>query len=126
MSVPGTYVTAMVLAGTFAGLAGVSQVLGSERVLTTGISAGLGFDAITVALLGRANPLGVVGAGLLFGALKAGGLTMQATTGTSLDIVVVLQALIVLFIAAPALISAVFRLRTTGEGVGQLSKGWNG
>ena len=126
MSVPGAYVTAMVLAGTFAGLAGVSQVLGSERVLTTGISAGLGFDAITVALLGRANPLGVVGAGLLFGALKAGGLTMQATTGTSLDIVVVLQALIVLFIAAPALISAVFRLRTTGDGVGQLSKGWNG
>ncbi|WP_380167351.1 ABC transporter permease [Jannaschia sp. R86511] len=126
MSVPRTYVTAMVLAGTFAGVAGVSQVLGSEKVLTGGISAGLGFDAITVALLGRANPLGVVAAGLLFGGLKAGGLTMQATTGTSLDIVVVLQALIVLFIAAPALISAVFRLRSTGAGVGQLSKGWNG
>ena len=63
---------------------------------------------------------------MLFGALKAGGLTMQATTGTSLDIVVVLQALIVLFIAAPALISAVFRLKSTGAGVGQLSKGWNG
>ena len=126
MSVPRTYVTAMVLAGTFAGLAGVSQVLGSERVLTTGISAGLGFDAITVALLARTNPVGVVAAGVLFGALKAGGLTMQATTGTSLDIVIVLQALIVLFIAAPALISAVFRLRSTGAGVGQLSKGWNG
>ncbi len=126
MSVPRTYITAMVLAGTFAGVAGVSQVLGSEKVLTTGISAGLGFDAITVALLGRANPLGVVAAGLLFGGLKAGGLTMQATTGTSLDIVVVLQALIVLFIAAPALISAVFRLKSTGAGVGQLSKGWNG
>jgi ABC-type uncharacterized transport system permease subunit len=126
MSVPRAYVTAMVLAGGFAGLAGVSQVLGSERVLTGGISAGLGFDAITVALLGRANPLGVVGAGILFGGLKAGGLTMQATTGTSLDIVVVLQALIVLFIAAPALISAIFRLKSTGAGVGQLSKGWNG
>ncbi|MGJ7440220.1 ABC transporter permease [Aquipuribacter sp. MA13-6] len=126
MSVPRTYITAMVLAGTFAGVAGVSQVLGSEKVLTSGISAGLGFDAITVALLGRANPLGVVAAGLLFGGLKAGGLTMQATTGTSLDIVVVLQALIVLFIAAPALISAVFRLKSTGAGVGQLSKGWNG
>ncbi|MFC3689344.1 ABC transporter permease [Aquipuribacter hungaricus] len=126
MSVPRTYVTAMVLAGTFAGLAGVSQVLGSERVLTTGISAGLGFDAITVALLARTNPVGVVAAGVLFGALKSGGLTMQATTGTSLDIVVVLQSLIVLFIAAPALISAVFRLRSTGAGVGQLSKGWNG
>lgn len=126
MSVPRTYVTAMALAGAFAGLAGVSQVLGSERVLTTGISAGLGFDAITVALLARTNPVGVVAAGVLFGALKAGGLTMQATTGTSLDIVIVLQALIVLFIAAPALISAVFRLRSTGAGVGQLSKGWNG
>ena len=126
MSVPRTYVVAMLLAGTFAGLAGVSQVLGSERVLTTGISAGLGFDAITVALLARTNPIGVVAAGVLFGALKAGGLTMQASTGTSLDIVVVLQALIVLFIAAPALISAVFRLKSTGAGVGQLSKGWNG
>ena len=126
MSVPRTYVTAMMLGGTFAGLAGVSQVLGSERVLTTGISAGLGFDAITVALLARTNPIGVVAAGVLFGALKAGGLTMQASTGTSLDIVVVLQALIVLFIAAPALISAVFRLKSTGAGVGQLSKGWNG
>lgn len=126
MSVSRTYVVAMMLAGGFAGLAGVSQVLGSERVLTTGISSGLGFDAITVALLGRTNPVGVVAAGLLFGALKAGGLTMQASTGTSLDIVVVLQALIVLFIAAPALISAVFRLKSTGAGVGQLSKGWNG
>ncbi|WP_336920848.1 ABC transporter permease [Aquipuribacter sp. SD81] len=126
MSVPRTYVTVMALAGGFAAIAGISQALGTQRELTTGISAGLGFDAITVALLGRANPLGVVGAGILFGALRAGGLTMQAQTGTSLDIVVVLQALIVLFIAAPALISAIFRLRTTGAGVGQLSKGWNG
>ena len=126
MSVPRTYVTAMVVAGMFAGLAGVSQVLGSEQVLTTGISAGLGFDAITVALLARTNPIGVIAAGVLVGALRAGGLTMQATTGTSLDIVVVLQSLIVLFIAAPALISAVFRLKSTGAGVGQLSKGWNG
>jgi len=126
ISVPRAYVGVMLVAGGLAGIAGVGQVLGSERVLTQGISAGLGFDAITVALLGRANPWGVVGAGLLFGALQAGSITMQAQTGTSLDIVTVVQALIVLFIAAPALIRAVFRLQTTGGGIGQLSKGWNG
>ena len=126
ISVPRTYVTVMVIAGALAGIAGVSQVLGSERVLTQGISAGLGFDAITVALLGRANPWGVLGAGILFGALNSGGITMQAQTGTTLDIVTVIQALIVLFIAAPILVRAVFRLRRTGGGLGQLSKGWNG
>ncbi|MGF1648133.1 MAG: ABC transporter permease [Kineosporiaceae bacterium] len=126
ISVPRVYVLVMVVAGGLAGIAGVSQVLGSERVLTQGVSAGLGFDAITVALLGRANPWGVLGAGVLFGALNAGGITMQAQTGTSLDIVTVIQALIVLFIAAPVLVRAIFRLRRAGGGIGQLSKGWNG
>jgi simple sugar transport system permease protein len=126
ISVPRVYVLVMVVAGGLAGIAGVSQVLGSERVLTQGVSAGLGFDAITVALLGRANPWGVLGAGVLFGALNAGGITMQAQTGTSLDIVTVIQALIVLFIAAPVLVRAIFRLRAAGGGIGQLSKGWNG
>jgi simple sugar transport system permease protein len=126
ISVPRAYVLVMVFAGALAGIAGVSQVLGSERVLTQGVSAGLGFDAITVALLGRANPWGVLGAGILFGALNAGGITMQAQTGTSLDIVTVIQALIVLFIAAPILVRSIFRLRRTGGGLGQLSKGWNG
>jgi simple sugar transport system permease protein len=126
ISVPRAYVLVMVVAGGLAGIAGVSQVIGSERVLTQGVSAGLGFDAITVALLGRANPWGVLGAGVLFGALNAGGITMQAQTGTSLDIVTVIQALIVLFIAAPVLVRAIFRLRRAGGGIGQLSKGWNG
>lgn len=126
ISVPRVYVLVMVVAGGLAGIAGVSQVLGSERVLTQGVSAGLGFDAITVALLGRANPWGVLGAGVLFGALNAGGITMQAQTGTALDIVTVIQALIVLFIAAPILVRAIFRLRRAGGGLGQLSKGWNG
>lgn len=126
ISVARSYVLVMVIAGALAGIAGVSQVLGSERVLTQGVSAGLGFDAITVALLGRANPWGVLGAGILFGALNSGGITMQAQTGTTLDIVTVIQALIVLFIAAPILVRAIFRLRRTGGGLGQLSKGWNG
>jgi simple sugar transport system permease protein len=116
---------AMALAGGLAGLAGAFQVLGTERSLSGGISAGVGFDAITVALLGRGNPFGIVLAGLLFGALKAGGVTMQARTGTPIDLVFVVQSLIVLFIAAPPLVRAIFRIRAEGAGAMQVSKGWN-
>jgi general nucleoside transport system permease protein len=116
---------AMALAGGLAGLAGAFQVLGTEKSLSGGISAGVGFDAITVALLGRGNPFGIVLAGLLFGALKAGGVTMQARTGTPVDLVFVVQSLIVLFIAAPPLVRAIFRIRAEGAGAMQVSKGWN-
>ena len=127
ISVERSYTSVMLIAGALAGLAGVSQVLGTEGYLTAGVSAGIGFDAITVALLGRGSPLGTVLAGLLFGGLRAGGIGMQAQTGTPVDLVLILQALIVLFIAAPPLVRAVFRIRTSGAtGVGQLSKGWNG
>ena len=77
---------------------------------TSGIDAGIGFDAITVALLGRSRPWGVFAAGILFGAFKAGGFSMQAAEGIPIDIVLVVQSLIVLFIAAPPLVRAVFRL----------------
>jgi general nucleoside transport system permease protein len=120
-----SYLEVMLIAGGLAGLAGVSQVLGSEKTLTTGVSANLGFDAITVALLGRGSPLGTVLAGILFGALRAGGVAMQSRTGTPVDIVLVVQSLIVLFIAAPPLVRAIFRIKAPAAGgVGQLSKGW--
>ncbi|TFF11332.1 ABC transporter permease [Cellulosimicrobium funkei] len=114
MSVPWTTVWVMAIAGALAGLAGSAQVLGTEHVLTAGVAASFGFDAITVALLGRSRPLGTVLAGLLFGALRAGGFVMQARTGTPIDIVLVVQSLIVLFIAAPPLVRAIFRLPTPG------------
>jgi simple sugar transport system permease protein len=110
ISVNATYVWVMLTAGALAGLAGSAQVLGTERVLTAGVAASYGFDAITVALLGRSKPLGTVLAGILFGALRAGGVVMQARTGTPIDIVLVVQSLIVLFIAAPPLVRSVFRL----------------
>lgn len=104
-------VSSMLVAGGLVGLAGASQVLGG---VTTGFSsdidAGIGFDAITVALLGGSNPWGVLAAGILFGAFKAGGTTMQAAEGVPSDIVLVVQSLIVLFIAAPPLVRAIFRL----------------
>ncbi|MCU0277687.1 MAG: ABC transporter permease [Candidatus Nanopelagicales bacterium] len=127
MNVSRMYLLVMLIAGGLSGLAGSAQVLGTEKSLTGGISAGIGFDAITVALLGRGNPWGVVAAGLLFGGLRAGGLNMQTATGTPIDIVLVIQALIVLFIAAPPLVRSIFRLPETGSaGFMQTAKGWNG
>ncbi|WP_370459453.1 ABC transporter permease [Isoptericola sp. BMS4] len=108
-------VSVMLVAGALVGLAGVTQVLGT---VTTGfgadIDAGIGFDAITVALLGGSSPVGVLGAGILFGAFKAGGSAMQAAEGIPIEIVLVVQSLIVLFIAAPPLVRAIFRLPQPG------------
>ncbi|GAA1698344.1 ABC transporter permease [Kribbella sp. NPDC056951] len=127
MSVGRAYVIAMVVAGALAGLAGTQQVLGTDLPLTDGVAASVGFDAITVALLGRGTPLGTVLAGLLFGALNAGGLQMQLITQTPLTLTTVLQATIVLFVAAPALVRSVFRFLPKDRGSGAiLAKGWNG
>ena len=109
MSVARTTVITMVVAGALAGLAGAQAALGPTASgvpvpLSAGIVGSIGFDAITVALLGRSKPLGIVLAGLLFGGLHAGGLAMQSIAETPLTLTTVLQALIVLFVAAPALI----------------------
>ncbi|GGD34919.1 ABC transporter permease [Microbacterium faecale] len=115
ISVGGSYVVVMLIAGGLVGLAGVTQVLGT---VTNGfggdIDAGMGFDAITVALLGRSSPIGILFAGLLFGAFKAGGFWMQADQQVPNEVVLVVQSLIVLFIAAPPLVRAIFRLPQPG------------
>ncbi|WP_231496096.1 ABC transporter permease [Nocardioides sp. URHA0032] len=106
-----TYVVVMLIAGALIGLAGANQVLGTVTGgVTVDLDAGIGFDAITVALLGRSRPLGILAAGILFGALKAGGFAMQASQNIPVDIVLVVQSLIVLFLAAPPLIRTLFRL----------------
>lgn len=114
ISVQRMYIYAMLFAGGLAGLAGMNQIQGA---VTTGfdgyIDAGIGFTAITVALLGRSRAWGVFAAGILFGALKAGSFTMQASQGIPVDIVLVVQSLIVLFIAAPPLIRTIFFLPKT-------------
>jgi simple sugar transport system permease protein len=112
ISVSAVTVWAMAIAGGLAGLAGASQILGVQASygLSEGVAASYGIDAITVALLGRSRPGGTFAAGVLFGGLRAGGAVMQARTGTPIDIVLVVQSLIVLFIAAPPLVRAVFRL----------------
>ena len=107
-----TYILVMAVSGALSGLAGTSQILGTEGQLTTGVAGSFGFDAITVALLGRNNPLGVLAAGILFGGLRAGAVTMQASQGVPIDIVLVVQSMIVLFIAAPPLVRWIFRIKT--------------
>jgi len=115
INVKSMYVYAMLISGALIGLAGVDQVLGTVTTgFSSGIDAGIGFDAITVALLGRSTPVGVLVAGILFGAFKAGGFAMQAANGVPIDIVLVVQSLIVLFIAAPPLVRAIFRLPAPG------------
>jgi general nucleoside transport system permease protein len=128
MSVGRTWILVMFIAGGLAGLAASSVVQGTDFTLTFQSYGTFGIDAITVALLGRARPLGVVLAALLFGALHAGGIQMQAATSTPLTIVTVIQSLVVLLVAAPPLIRVIFRLREArAAGAGQsLSKGWNG
>ncbi len=116
ISVAKGYTLVMVIAGALSGLAGVAQVSGTEGVLNEGVAASFGFDAITVALLGRSKPWGTFFAGLLFGAFRAGGVTMQTLTGTPIDIVLVVQSLIVLFIAAPPLVRAIFRIHQDSDG----------
>jgi len=124
MDVGRATVRAMTFAGIAGGLAGGALILGVQGRITPGFSAGLGFDGITVALLGRGTVSGTVIAGLLLGALKAGGRAMQVRSGTSLDLVVVIQALIIVFIAAPGLVRAIFRVRTQATQTTQISQGW--
>jgi ABC-type uncharacterized transport system permease subunit len=101
-------VAVMAIAGGLAGLAGANQVLGVLGRASPNFSAGIGFDAIAVALLGRGHPIGVLLAGLLFGALEAGGRQMQVSAGVSIDLIAIIQALIIVFMAAPTLVRTVF------------------
>jgi len=127
INVERTWALVMLTAGGLAGLAGSAVIQGTDFTLNPQSFGTYGIDAITVALLGRGKPGGVVAAGLLFGALRAGSPGMQNATATPVQIVQVLQALIVLFVAAPPLIRALYRLRATrASRVGAtMSKGWN-
>ena len=126
ISVPFVTTTTMFICGGLAGLGGAVHLIGTEYALGAGIAGSLGFDAITVALLGQATPIGTLFGALLFGALQTGGRTLLSNTGTSPDIVQVIQALIVLFIAAPALMKSIFKIKENFNDKSMAAKGWNG
>ena len=119
-----SYVEVMALAGGISGLAGANLLLSTSPSLTPGYSSGFGFDGIALALLGRANPWGVVASAFLFGALRAGSRTMQAVTQTPVDIVVVIQALVILFVAAPQMVRSIYRIKARrAEGLELVTRG---
>jgi ABC-type uncharacterized transport system permease subunit len=122
-----TIIVVMTLAGGLAGLAGANQLGSVTPSLIPGFASGLGFDAIALALLGRGTASGVVVSAFLFGILRAGGRNMQAVTQTPIDIIVVIQGLVIAFVAAPALVRAIYRIRARRvAGPEVFAKGWGG
>ena len=127
MSVPRNVVLAMALSGMLAGLAGAIEISGVEHEMLPRFFAGVGFDAIAVALLARNNPKGMVWAGLLWGGLLSGAALMQIRADISIDLVKIVQALIIMFVAADQIIRFLWRVpKRSEEEAGELvfSTGW--
>jgi general nucleoside transport system permease protein len=101
----------MSLCGMLAGLAGAGQILGISHFMTASYGTSIGFDSISIALLGRSNPYGITAAALLFGAMRAGSGLMQIEAGIPVEIIDVIQALILLFLAADVVIRRLLRIR---------------
>jgi ABC-type uncharacterized transport system permease subunit len=125
INVKQTIVLTMAISGALAGLAGAIEVTALNYRHELGFSIGYGFDAIAIALLGKTNPFGVILAAILFGAMRNGGTRMQFLTQIPVDIISVIQALILLFVAADAIIRYIYRIRLREERV-VLTRGWGG
>jgi general nucleoside transport system permease protein len=117
------------ISGGLAGLAGIVQAASTTHYIDGNFligNAGIGFTAITVALLGRNRPMGIVWGALLFAALGVGGRNMQAATGIPLDLATIIQSVVVLFVATPVLVKEIFRLReTSANAVHLATQGWS-
>jgi general nucleoside transport system permease protein len=124
MNIIRNFVLVMAMAGGLAGLAGASQVLGVDHWVGQGFSAGYGFDAIALALLGKSHPAGVVFAALLFGFLRSGATRMQSIAGVPIDIISIIQGLVIVFIAAPEIIRRLYRLKSVKVEETVLTRGW--
>ena len=125
ISVAKNIIMAMGLSGALAGLAGAHDVLGVIHYMPNAFFSGYGFDSIALALLGKSHPIGVLLAALMFGFLRAGAQTMQGVAHVPIDIISILQALIIIFVAAPEVIRLIYRVRApkvTGEAV--FTRGW--
>ncbi len=118
-------VLTMGISGGLAGMAGVNEVLGLNHFLADGFSSGYGFDAIALALLGKSHPLGVVLAALLFGTLRNGATRMQSIASIPIDIISVVQALVIVFIAAPSIVRWIYRVKVPEDTEGTtFTRGW--
>jgi ABC-type uncharacterized transport system permease subunit len=109
----------MILCGAFAGLAGTVEILRLGYYPAV-FGSSIGFDGITVALLGQANPIGIMLAALLLGAMRAGAPLMQIQARVPVEIIDVIQGVILVFLAAEVVVRKIFRLRAAGVGAGEL------
>lgn len=125
INVPRTIIITMVISGILAGLAGTIEVTGLNFRHELGFSIGYGFDAIAIALLGKCHPAGIVLGALLFGGMRNGATRMQFLTQIPVDVISVIQALILLFVAADAIVRYIYRIRIREERV-VLTRGWGG
>ena len=105
---------------------GAVESLGVTGRFEPGFNSTLGFDGITIAMLARTNPLGTIPAALLIGALRAGSAKMSFDAGVPPELIDVIQALILFFVAAPAVIRWLLRLRRDVDGSGVRLAGWGG
>ena len=104
----------MSMSGLLFGIAGSTEILGVSHFMIPSYGTAIGFDAIAVALLGRSHPFGIAAAALLFGALRAGAGLMQVVAEIPVEIVDVIQAIILLFLAADVVVRRLFRIRAAG------------
>lgn len=118
-------VLTMALSGLLAGMAGAVEVTGLNYRHELGFSMGYGFDAIAIALLGKTHPVGVVLASLLFAGMRNGATRMQFLTQIPVDIISVIQALILLFVAADAIVRYIYRIKAKEDHL-VLTRGWGG
>ena len=127
LSTTKSIILAMSLSGALAGMAGAVQVLAVNRSMALGLSSGYGFDSIALALIGNNHPVGVVLASILFGTLRNGATRMMVVSSIPIDIVDVVQAIILMFVAAPAIIRSIYRLRKPKQEEQQVFlSGWGG
>jgi general nucleoside transport system permease protein len=129
MSVRRVVLSVLACSGALAGLAGAGEISGAQGFLTPGSFAGIGFDSIGIALLARANPFAVIPAALLWGSLLAGAPRMQLESGLSIDLVRIVQALVILFVAADVAVRGLLRIRARrgdqeAQEPGIFAKGW--
>jgi general nucleoside transport system permease protein len=123
-------VLAMAISGALAGIAGTVEVLGVSicRCLPLFFSSGYGWDSIAIALLGKNNPFGILASAFLFGAMRNGSDLMELSSGVSKYVITIIQALVLLFVAVPAVVRWIYRMKPPArtEEEAPLTRGWGG
>ena len=110
-------ITAMLMSGSIAGLLGGTHVMAIDHRLIGGFSSGYGYDGIAVAALAADSPIAVIFSGVIFGALRAGCMVLNRTTGVPTEFIDVIQALIILLVAAPLFVKEILRIKDNRESV---------